>query len=239
MTDLAQPASSPSASYWEDFVDIFYAPSSVFARREHGNPWIPMLFSTVIFALLMYASTQLLAPMWDAEWSRASAKIMEKNPQITADQLAQMRSFSSVGVIMTGVFAVPLMMLVAGLVSWIVGKLLDARQTLRAAFVVAAFATFPFLLEQVVYLLQGVLMDPASLTSRWAVVVSPARFMNPDGSAVLLALAERLNPFNIWFAALLAIGLKVTGRITTRQAAIAGVVLWILGALPAAFAAGQ
>jgi hypothetical protein len=239
MTDSVQPTSATSASYWEDFVDIYYAPSGVFARREHGNPWIPMLFATVIYALLAYASSRVLAPMWDAEWSRASVKILEKNPQLTSDQLAKMRGFASISVMMTGVLAIPLMVLFGGLLTWIVGKLLDAKQGLRTAFLVAAFATFPFLLEQVVYLVEGALMDPASLTSRWAIALSPARLMDPDGSAVLLTLAERLNPFNIWFAALLAIGLKVTGRISARQAAIAGVVLWILGALPAAFAAGQ
>ena len=30
-------ATTDKASVWEDFLDIFYAPSSVFARREHGR----------------------------------------------------------------------------------------------------------------------------------------------------------------------------------------------------------
>ena len=44
----ASPAASPaSASVWEDFIDIFYAPSAVFARRSTSGFFIPMLVVTI------------------------------------------------------------------------------------------------------------------------------------------------------------------------------------------------
>ena len=49
---------------------------------------------------------------------------------------------------------------------------------------------------------------------------------------MLLAITGRLDVFTIWVTVLLAIGLAVTGRITRAQAAIAGVIMWVLGALP-------
>ena len=35
-------AGQPNASRWEDFIDIFYAPSSVFARRATSGFLLPM-----------------------------------------------------------------------------------------------------------------------------------------------------------------------------------------------------
>jgi hypothetical protein len=38
--------------------------------------------------------------------------------------------------------------------------------------------------------------------------------------------------FTIWVTILLAIGLAVVGRIPRSRAAIAGVLVWVLGAIP-------
>ena len=41
--NMAITTPSPQSRFvWEDFIDIFYAPSQVFARREHGSFWIPL-----------------------------------------------------------------------------------------------------------------------------------------------------------------------------------------------------
>jgi ABC-type transport system involved in cytochrome c biogenesis permease component len=39
--------------------------------------------------------------------------------------------------------------------------------------------------------------------------------------------------FTIWVTVLLAIGLHVVGKIPKQQAAIAAVIVWVVGALPA------
>jgi len=48
----------------------------------------------------------------------------------------------------------------------------------------------------------------------------------------LLGLVGRIDVFTIWVTILLAIGLAVTGKIPRSRAAIAGVLMWVLGALP-------
>ena len=59
------------------------------------------------------------------------------------------------------------------------------------------------------------------------------RFFDPDtASPILLAIVGRLDVVTIWVTVLLAIGLAVTGRISRGKAAIAGVIMWIVGALP-------
>jgi hypothetical protein len=41
-------AAEPRASRWEDFIDIFYAPASVFARRATSGFFLPMVVVTVL-----------------------------------------------------------------------------------------------------------------------------------------------------------------------------------------------
>ena len=41
-------ATAGEPSVWEDFIDIFYAPSAVFARRARGNVWIPLTVVTLL-----------------------------------------------------------------------------------------------------------------------------------------------------------------------------------------------
>ena len=45
-------AAQPNASRWEDFIDIFYAPSSVFARRAASGFLLPMVVITVLSGAL-------------------------------------------------------------------------------------------------------------------------------------------------------------------------------------------
>ena len=65
-----------NAAIWEDFIDIFYAPSQVFARREHGNFWVPLIVVTLLAGVLFYLNSGLFRPMVDAEFDRAMATAM-------------------------------------------------------------------------------------------------------------------------------------------------------------------
>ena len=50
MATDAAPAAAPRVGIWEDFIDIFYAPSAVFSRRENGNVFIPLAVVTIAAA---------------------------------------------------------------------------------------------------------------------------------------------------------------------------------------------
>ena len=81
------------ASLWEDFVDIFYAPSSVFARRANGEWGKPLLFLVITGTVLFFVTKNAMQPIMDAEFARQSAAAMRRNPNITAEQLASGRNF--------------------------------------------------------------------------------------------------------------------------------------------------
>src|SRR6476646_8591687 len=130
MTGL--PTSSPApagataptspASWWEDFIDIFYAPSQVFARRENSGFAIPMLVVTLLVALIAIANSGVMQPIMDAEFARATAAAMMAKGRSFGEAIAKFGAF----------ILLPVAMFLTGLVLWLVGKLFDAKQSLGA-----------------------------------------------------------------------------------------------------------
>ncbi|HEX5972055.1 MAG TPA: YIP1 family protein [Gemmatimonadaceae bacterium] len=236
----AAPAPSKPASRWEDFIDIFYAPSSVYERRRNSGFGIPMVVATLLVGVIFIANSGAMQPIMDAEFARGAAQAMKQNPQITPEAMEKMRSVGETFAKVGAFVIVPIAMFLTGLVLWIVGKFFDAKQTLAAAIMVAAFAYMPRVLESIVNGVQLLLMDPASLDGRYRISLGVGRFLDPaTASPMLLALFGRLDLFTIWVTVLLAIGLSVTGRIPRSKAAIAAVIVWLVGALPGVLQAAR
>lgn len=231
------PAAAP-ASTWEDFIDIFYAPSQVFARREQGSVWIPLVVVTLLMGTLFYLNTGALQPIFDAEFDRGMAVAVRDNPKIPPETIERMRSVASrIGQVGMFVF-VPLAIFGVGCATWLTGKLVDAKQTFHAALVVAAYAYVPRVLESAVNGMQGLFLDPAQLDGRFRLSLGPGRFLDPDTvSPMLLAFVGRLDLFTVWITVLIAIGLSVTGRIPLGRSAIAAALVWLIGGLPLMFQA--
>lgn len=225
----SSPSAAPPAALWEDFVDVFYAPREVFARRE-ARRWPLVLLGLTAAALLLFLASQgVLAPVMDLEIDRA----LRANPNVNPEQMERAREMSRV---LGGIgFAVtfPLGMIAVGVALWAVGKLFDSTATLSAAILVAVFAQFPRLLQQLVVVAQALVMDTGAMRSMYALSLSPARFLDPDAaSPVLLGLAGRVDPFVLWSTVLLAIGLQVRGGVPRGASYLAAGLVWLLGALP-------
>jgi len=232
VSDAPTPAEPKAASKWEDFIDIFYAPASVFARRATAGFGVPMLVVTVLVGLIFLANMGVMSPIMDAEFTRGAAAAMKKNPQVTAEQMAQFRGMGEKFAAIFVFIGTPVAIFFVGLMLWLVGKLFDARESLAAALMVASYAYVPKVLAGVTAGVMGLLMDPASLNGQFRVSLGIGHFFDPDAtSPVLLAVLGRVDVFTIWVTILLAIGLSVTGRIPRSKAAIAGVLMWILGGL--------
>jgi Yip1 domain len=233
----AEPTPS-KASLWEDFVDIFYAPSSVFARRSDGKFGMPLLFLVVVCAVLAFLTKNAMQPIMDAEFARQSAAMVRKNPNVTAEQMASGRAFfETLGPLFFAVF-LTLSVLGTGVVLWLVGKLFDAKESVTAAIMIATYAEVPRIVQILTNAAQALFMSPEKLNAANSVAFNLARFMDPDNtSAVMIALVSRVDLFTIWITVLLAIGLHVVGKIPKQQAAIAAAITWVVGALPAVFGA--
>lgn len=220
------------ATLLDDFMDIFYAPSSVFARRATGGFWVPLLIISVLVGVIFIANRDLMEPIMEAEMSRAMAKA-GGGQQLTPEQLEAGRKIGGVFQTVGAFFFTPIGVFLLGLVVWLVGKFFDAKQTLSAAIVVATFAYVPRVVEGIVSRVQGLFVDPSTLNSRYSLTLGLGRFFDADtASPMLLALIGRIDVFTIWVTVLVAIGLAVTGKIPRGRAAIAAAVVWLVGALP-------
>lgn len=233
MATQAAPVAAPHAAIWEDFIDIFYAPSSVFRRREKGSVFIPLGVITILCGVLFYLNSGALQPMFDAEFDRGMATAMRQNPNIPPEAVERMRGFA-MRLQQVGMFIfLPIAILGVGVATWLAGKLVDAKQTFRAALVVGAYAYAPRIIDGVLHGLQGLFLDPSEIDGRFRLSLGVGRFLDPDTvSPLLLAIVGRVDLITLWITLLVAIGVCVTGRIPLRRAAIAAAIVWLVGGLP-------
>jgi len=227
-----EPKKPEKASLLDDFMDIFYAPSAVFARRANAGFWIPLLIISVLLGVIFFANRDLIDPIMEAEFARGMAKSAQAG-KMTPEQMEAARKVTgTIGMIFAFV-GPPIAMLLLGVVIWIVGKFFDAKQTMNAAIVVAVFSYVPRVVEGIVNRVEGLLIDTSNLNSRYSLTLGLGRFFDPDtASPILLGLVGRIDVFTIWVTVLVAIGLAVTGKISRGKAAIAAAIVWLVGALP-------
>ena len=226
------PATPEKASLLDDFMDIFYAPSKVFARRANKGFFIPLLIVAVILGGIFIANRDLMEPIMEAEMQRAMAQ-NPNAPQLTEDQLAAGRRIAGTFATVGAFVVTPIIMLCLGLVIWMVGKFFDSKQTLNAAMTVAVFSYVPRIVEGIVNRAQGLFIDPSTLNSRYSLSFGLGRFFDADtASPLLLGLIGRIDVFTIWVTILIAIGIAVTGKVGRAKAAMAAAVVWLVGALP-------
>jgi hypothetical protein len=236
MTDADPVAATMKAertAVWEDFIDIFYAPSQVFARRAQGSFWIPLFVVTLAIGALFYLNSGVLQPMFDAEFDRGMAAAMRQNPRLTPEMAEGFRQTGLRIAQIGGFLFVPIGIFLTGTAVWLIGKLFEAKQAYRSALVVAAYAFVPKILDAVLQGLQGLVLDPAQLDGRFRLSLGIGRFLDPNTtSPVLLGLLGRIDVFTIWVTVLLAIGLSVTGGISRSRAFLAAPLIWAAGAIP-------
>lgn len=234
LSTSAPPTSVKPASLWEDFIDIFVSPSEVFARRRDSGFFVPLLVFVVLTVAITVVGHSALQPIFDSEFTRGMAAAAKKNPQLTDAQIQTSRAFAEkLTPVLVGVGAI-IMPLLVGVILWIVGKFVDAKESVGAACMIACYAFIPRILDSLLRVVQAFVMDPASLNGQYRVSLSAARFLDPDvASPVLVGLLSRIDLFTIWVTVLLAIGLSVVARIPRQKAAIAAIIVWVIGALPA------
>jgi hypothetical protein len=227
---VSKPA--PEQGFWEDLIDIFFAPVGVFQRWQNKSFWPPLLFVAISFGVITFVTFNTLEPAFDAEIRRNIEAAAKGGRTMPADALERSVRIGltisrySIAVIMV------ISMFVVGIASWLVGTLFSSKQTFHAAMVVAAWAYMPRVLGAVLGGVQGLLMDPSKLTSPLAISIGPARFLDvATANPLLLQLLGRLDLMIVWETVLLAIGLYVTGKVSKSNAALFGVLIWFVGSL--------
>ncbi|TFG53972.1 MAG: hypothetical protein E4H37_01580, partial [Gemmatimonadales bacterium] len=133
----SSPEPQAASSWWEDFLEIFVAPSKVFARREKSNFLLPLVVLTVLITVVFLGTKGAIQPAYQADGARRIAAALEANPELTAEALeGGARTMERLVPIIVFV-ATPITILLTGLLLWIAGKFVGAKQALGAAMVVA------------------------------------------------------------------------------------------------------
>ncbi len=236
MTDTAVASGSP---WWEDVVDVFIAPGTLFDRRaitpKIGGAFLVLIIGVTV---LYYATTAAMAPIYDAEFLTGAQAAMKDNSNLTMEQLQQVRGVTQrfAGVLVALTIAIGSLLL--SLVVWAVGNLFSAKLDFKKGFMIAVFAFFPRMVEFITNAIQALLMSEASLTSRYSVSLGVGRFLDPKSTApAVLGLFGRVDLFTLWVTIVITIGLMRVGKLPRNQAIGAALVIWLVGALPAVWAA--
>jgi hypothetical protein len=236
MTDVTPPPAPATTPLWEDFIDIFTSPRAVFERRM-ADPrfFVAWIVIVILFAVLTFGGWGAVEQAYTADGQRQIEKYIAANPQLPAEAVEQMRSGRGPGSGMAK-FIIPIaagvVMLLVGVTTWLTGKIVGATTAFGQAFLIATYAYIPKLLGSVVAIVLGFTLPEAMLNTAAHLTLGPALALDPvTADPVLMAFAMRLDVFTLWTTALIAIGLRVTGALSTQKAVAAGVIVWILGAL--------
>ena len=118
-------------------------------------------------------------------------------------------------------------------VVWLVVKAFVSKVSWNAALIVTSFAMVPRVVQQVVLSVQGLLLDPANLTSRFSLEAGPGRFMDPATMQPIVGvLMDHLDLFILWGVVLTTIGVAVIGKLPKAKAWAFGLTFWVVTMLP-------
>src|ERR1041385_5626840 len=88
----SSPASAPvTSSRWEDFIDVFIAPTQLFRRRSDGKFGHALVVLLVVIGVVFFLTRNAMQPIMDAEFQRS----MAANPRVTPEQLETARKFAA------------------------------------------------------------------------------------------------------------------------------------------------
>ncbi|HVT40493.1 MAG TPA: YIP1 family protein [Gemmatimonadaceae bacterium] len=231
---VSPPPAADQASKFEDFVDIFVSPAKVFARRAAASPALPFVIVSALLIVLYFVNRNVLASIMDAEISRQMEAAMKKNPNVNADQLAASKAMGLKFAAFGAIVFVPISLLLLGVAAWIVGRVLGGKLAYGTALLIASFAWMPRVIEAILISVQGLLLDTSRMTSHFQLQLGPARLLDPATAPMWqLSLLGRVDLITLWVTVLLAIGLVYAGKVPRSKVVLAGVLMWVIGSLPA------
>lgn len=230
--EAAAPPEAPKASLWEDLVDVFMSPAELYRRRANDG-WVkPWVVLSIVSAVLYYVFLPATKAVSQAAMQEAMAKRGINEVPQNAQGIAN--TFQMIGGIIVPIGLLVGILLTA-LVIWVVAAIAKGGPTYRQAAVIAAWASFVGVVQQVVSSILIILKNnsggaivPAQDTS-----FGVMRFLAPDSvAAVLVPVLNRLDIFAIWQALLWLVALHVICRWPTAKAASVAAVSWIIMAVP-------
>lgn len=219
------------ASRWEDYIDVFFSPGELYARRAHDSVapafWTLLLLSLVLYyAFLPVNEVVIRAGM---ETARAQVAAQGQDPAA----MAGMVRFATYAGGVLGTIMLAIMVFGAALLLWLLARLVDLKATYRQGLVVAVYAGFIYLLMQLATSVLGLVLGDGITNPMGDLSFGLLRFIEPaTPPGALEALLRRSELFLIWQAVVWGIGVRVVMGASRAQAAIVAAGTWLLFAVP-------
>lgn len=236
--DAGAPPAEP-ASLFEDFIEVFYAPSKVFARRENAGFWSYVLVISIVGAVFTFASRGLMSAAMDGEFSRRMVKMQADNPQLTAEQLSAARAPMEAFGTFASYLGMPVLLFLVAILVWLGAKVVSAKLDFTRAMVISCIAQIPRLLGALITAIYGLMLSDVSVVNGpTRLSYGPARFFDPDtANAGLVAVLFRFDLFTIWVTVLIGIGIAVIGKVPRARGFVAAALIWAVPTLIAGIGA--
>jgi hypothetical protein len=219
----------PTKGLFEDFVDIFVRPRTLFERNRNTSFVRPALVQSIFFLVLGLAAMNLLAPYFEADMLRAMRQSGQEVPAGASGATGIMAKVTAVA----GFAIAPwLVALLGGFATWIGARIVGARVSFGQAAMIASWSYAPAMLGGIVMAVQGAVADPASIRGAADAQIGPARFMDPETTAPpIMALVAQLDLFNLWALVLCAIGVAVVAKKDLGTGILAAIIRFAIVAL--------
>lgn len=226
-TDTAVEAAPQKASRWEDFIDIVFSPSEVFARRGNEAWLTAFIVLSVINVALYYLLLPVTGPTIEA------AMVENAPPNVTAAQMAQGAKMMKIGMGIIAPVMYLVMILGTGLALKLVAALFDGKPTWRQSFAITTHAHFITVIQGLIVAFTIFIMNmmgaqPSGKNASFGLL----RFVDVGSDAVMRTLLGRTDLFAIWIAALFAVGLVTVVKMEKVKAILTAAIVWALIALP-------
>jgi len=216
-TAVAMPPAEepPSKSFLQRFVGVFVSPGETFADIVRKPDWIAPLVVLVLTTVAMMET--MLGKIGVAAIVRNAILQSKQGAQMSADQIQQAveRGGGITAIVMhiTGVVVVPIVLLiVAGIGMLIVSGIFGGSVKFKTAFSVTAYADLVAILGALMAIALILFGDPERFNPNNPVPGNLGFFLDAQStSKPLMALANSLDVFTLWFMALLGIGFAKAG----------------------------
>lgn len=221
--DPTPQAKAKAPSLLEQIEGVFTAPRALFDRLSQAPSWLPALLLAVILGLVITIAWGLKV---DAD--AMLRPILERNPQISADQVDQIVQMQSKFILPFGVlgvlFGIPVISLIAGLINWGLGRGMTEPGANPPSFLQGlSAAVVPSLvrLPETLIIIALCLFKPVGGLRPDQLAPTSLGYFIHSASPKLQALFYALNPFTIASMVMLYFAMRHTVKAKASGAWIA------------------
>ncbi|MDH7515552.1 MAG: YIP1 family protein [Bacteroidota bacterium] len=237
------PESVEPFSVTDKFVGIFTEPSAVFDNTRATGPrvtdWIvPLVLFVIVMSvgtLLKFSNPEFQIFMREQQQKAiqeqvTAKKMTQEQATMAMESIEKFAPFQKVASVLGVVIFVPVFILLATLVFWLVVRFLfKGTASFLLVFAVFCLTLYIGTLDQLMtFLLQTV-------TGKWYVSITPAAFLPFDQTSRVYRFLSNLDPFIIWSLFVFGIGLYRAASISKAKAFGLVYGLWVLWLLAVSF----